>query len=167
MSLLCALVVIYHNLHVERRCVCSALHDISHQVNVRILGMLPGALENNAAAQCQAVRTLHLKPHFLDRPWRADEGNWHSRVVLEALHILLSPVHCDEPTQRSNESALCSQGITCFFNVQSCHFHTHIVVAASIPAVNKTISTPITRPESLTPVGCIIAVASSEILHQQ
>jgi hypothetical protein len=44
-------VVIYRNLQVERGWVCSALHDISHQVNARILGMLPGALENNAPAQ--------------------------------------------------------------------------------------------------------------------
>ncbi len=47
--------VIYSNLQVERGWVYSALHDITHQVNVRILGMLPGALENNAAAQGEAV----------------------------------------------------------------------------------------------------------------
>jgi hypothetical protein len=33
--------------------------------------------------------------------------------------------------------------------------------------MNETISTTIARPESLTPVGGIIAIASSEILHQQ
>ena len=60
MSHLHALVVIYRNLQVERRWVWSALHDLSHQVNVRILGMLPGALENNAAAQGEAVRALQL-----------------------------------------------------------------------------------------------------------
>jgi hypothetical protein len=58
-SLLFALVVIYHNLQVERGWVCSALHDISHQVDVHILGMLPGALENNAAAQGETARALH------------------------------------------------------------------------------------------------------------
>jgi hypothetical protein len=36
-----------------------------------------------------------------------------------------------------------------------------------IPAMNETISTMIACPESLTPVGGIIAVASSEIFHQQ
>jgi hypothetical protein len=41
------------------------------------------------------------------------------------------------------------------------------LVKAPIPAMNETISTTIARPESLTPVGGIIAVASSEILHQQ
>ncbi len=77
---LCVLVVIYSNLQVERGWVCSALHDISHQVNVRIFGMLPGALGNNTAAQGEtpAVCTLQLILHFLDRPWRADEGGWHS-----------------------------------------------------------------------------------------
>ncbi len=96
----------------ERGWVCSALHDISHQVNVHILGMLPGALENNAAAQGEAVLAVQLNPHFLDRPWRADEGGWHSGVVLEALHVLLSYGCRDPPTQRSDESAQCSQGIT-------------------------------------------------------
>ncbi len=52
--------------------------------------MLPGALENYAAAQGEAVHALQLIPHFLDRPQRADEGGWHSGVVLEALHVLLS-----------------------------------------------------------------------------
>ncbi len=33
--------------------------------------------------------------------------------------------------------------------------------------MNETISTTIASPESLTPVGGIIAIASSEILHQQ
>jgi hypothetical protein len=34
--------------------------------------------------------------------------------------------------------------------------------------MNEKISTTMARPESLTPVGgCIIAVSSSEILHQQ
>ncbi len=33
--------------------------------------------------------------------------------------------------------------------------------------MNETISTTIARPESRTPVGGFIAVASSEILHQQ
>jgi hypothetical protein len=97
---------------VERGWVCSALYDISHQVNVRILGMLPGALENNAAAQDEAVRALQLIPHFLDRPRRADEGGWHSGIVLEALHVLLSNGCCDKPTKRSDESAQCSQEIT-------------------------------------------------------
>ncbi len=52
-------------------------------------------------------------------------------------------------------------------NVQPCHLHAHIVVAASIQAMNETISTTIARPESLTPMDSIIAVASSEVLHQQ
>jgi hypothetical protein len=166
-SLFLALVVIYRNLQVERGWVCSALHDICHQVNVRNLGMLPGALENNAAAQGEAVRSLQLIPHFFDRPRRADEGGWHSGVVLEALRVLLSHGCRDPPTHRSDESAQCSQGITLFFNVTPIHFHAHIVVAASIPAMNETMSITIARPESLTPVGGIIAVASSEILHQQ
>jgi hypothetical protein len=68
MSRLQALVVIYRNLQVERRWVCSALHDVSHQVNVRMLSMLQGALENDAAAQGEAVHALQLIPHFLDRP---------------------------------------------------------------------------------------------------
>ncbi len=113
MSLLCALVVIYSNLHVERRCVCSALHDIRHQVNVHILGMMPVALETNAAARGEEVRALQLIPPFLDRPQRADEGVWHSRVVLEACHDLLSHGCRDEPTQCSNERVQCSlDGIT-------------------------------------------------------
>ncbi len=74
--------------------------------------MLPGALENNAAAQGEAVRDLQLILHFLDQPRLADEGGWHSGVVLEALHVLLSHGCRDEPTQRFNESAQCSQGIT-------------------------------------------------------
>jgi hypothetical protein len=53
------------------------------------------------------------------------------------------------------------------FNVTPCHFHAHNVVAANIQAMNETISTMITRPESLSPVGGIIALASSEIFHQQ
>ncbi len=112
MSLLCALVVMYRNLQVERGWVCSALHYISHQVNVLILGMLPGALGNNAASQGEAVHALQLILHFLDRPRRADEGSWQSRVVLEVLHVLLSNGCCDEPTQpsqRSDESAQRSQ----------------------------------------------------------
>ncbi len=52
-------------------------------------------------------------------------------------------------------------------NVPSFHFHAHIIVAASIPAMNETISTTIARPKSLAPVGGIIATASSEIFHQQ
>ena len=112
MSRLHARVVINRNLEVEWRWVFSALHDVSHNVNVRILGMLPGALENNAAAQGEAVHALHLIPHFLDRPRRADEGGWHSGVVLEAFHVLLSHGCRDEPTQRSDESAQCSQGLT-------------------------------------------------------
>jgi hypothetical protein len=109
-------------------------------------------LENNAAAQGETVLALQLIPHFLDRPRLADECGRHSGVVLEALHVLLSHHHgCrDEPTQRSDESAQCSQGITGFFNVTPCHFHAHIVVAASIPAMNETISTTIARPESHT-----------------
>ncbi len=82
--------MIFRNLHVERRCVFSALHDLSHQVNVRIFGMLPGALENNAAAQGEVVRSLQLIPHFLDRPRPADEGGLHSGAVLKVLHVLLS-----------------------------------------------------------------------------
>ncbi len=82
--------VIYRNLQVERRWVWSALHDLSHQVNVCIFGMLPGALENKAAAQGEVVHALHLIPHFLDRPQRADEGGWHSGVVLEALSSLMA-----------------------------------------------------------------------------
>jgi hypothetical protein len=78
MSRLHALVVIHRNLQVEKCWVWSALHDLSHQVNVRMLGMLPGALDNYAAAQGEAVHALQLIPHFLDRPWRADEGCWHS-----------------------------------------------------------------------------------------
>ncbi len=97
--------VIYCNLHVERRWVSSALHYLSHQVNVRILGMLPGALDNNAAAQGEVVHALQLILHFLDRPRRADEGGWHSGVVREALHVLLSHGCRDPPTQRSDESA--------------------------------------------------------------
>ncbi len=112
MSRLHALVVIYHNLQVERRWVWSALHDLSHQVNVRIFGMLPGALENYAAAQGEAVHTLQLIPHFLDRPRRADEGSCYSGVVLEAIHVLLSHGCHNPPTQCSDESAQCSQGIT-------------------------------------------------------
>jgi hypothetical protein len=74
--------------------------------------MLPGALENNAAAQGETVRALPLIPHLLDWPQRVDEGGWHSGVVLEALHVHLSHGCRDEPTQRSNESAHCFQGIT-------------------------------------------------------
>ncbi len=71
MSRLLVLVVIYRNLQVESRWVCSALHNLSHQVNVHMLGMLPGALDNYAAAQGEAVHALQLIPHFLDRPRRA------------------------------------------------------------------------------------------------
>jgi hypothetical protein len=94
--------------------VCSALHDISHQVNVRMLGMLPGALENDAAAQGEAVHALQLISHFLDLPRLADEGCWHSGVGPEALHVLLSHGCLNPPTlaQRSDESAQCSEGIT-------------------------------------------------------
>jgi hypothetical protein len=99
-------------LQVERGWVCSALHDISHQVNVRILGLLPGILENNAAAHGEAVRALRLIPHFLNRPRRADEGGWQSGVVLEALHVLLSHGYRDPSTHRSDGSAQRSQGIT-------------------------------------------------------
>ncbi len=53
------------------------------------------------------------------------------------------------------------------FNAPPCHFHAHIVVAASIPAMNETISTAIARSKSLIPVSRIMAVASSEIFHQQ
>ncbi len=52
-------------------------------------------------------------------------------------------------------------------NVPPSHFHAHIIVATSILAMNETISTTIARPKSLTPVGGIIAVASSEVFHQQ
>jgi hypothetical protein len=64
--------------------------------------MLPGALENDAAAKGRAVRALQLIPHFLDRPLLADEGGWHSGVVLEVLHFSLSHGCRDEPTQRSD-----------------------------------------------------------------
>jgi hypothetical protein len=67
--------------------------------------MLPGALENNPAAQDEAVRALQLIFYILDRPRGANEGGWHSGVVLEALRVLLSYGYRDEPTQRSNESA--------------------------------------------------------------
>jgi hypothetical protein len=112
MSRLHALVVIYRNLQVERRWVCSALHDLSNQVNVRMLGMLPGALDNYAAGQGEAVHALQLIPHFLDWPRGADEGCWRSGVAPEALHVLLSHGCRNPPTQRSDGSAQCSEGIT-------------------------------------------------------
>jgi hypothetical protein len=77
-----------------------------------MLGMLLGALDNYAAAQGEVVHALQLIPHFLDWPRRADEGCWHSGVAPEALHVLLSHGCPSPPTQRSDESAQCSEEIT-------------------------------------------------------
>ncbi len=54
------------------------------------------------------MRALRLIPHFLDLPLRADEGGWHSGVVLEAL-MFSSPMAV-AMNQHNVQMIECSQG---------------------------------------------------------